>query len=368
MQIFLSAGDPSGDIAAARAVTELTALRPDISCFGLGGERLKSLGQEQFAEPSQLAVLGFWEVAKRFPFFRRLFHRCLDEIDSRKPACAVLVDYPGFNLRLAKEIKKRGIPIVYYIAPQVWAWGKGRIHNIRELVDLLLVILPFEQKVFSDGHVRHEFVGHYLLEDIPKSYISSPIPSSQTLAILPGSRHQEIDRMLGPLLRAAKLFCAKSGFRAQIAAIKGCYDYESAVASWGFPRVEIVYDDSRRVLFDGQCALVASGTATLEAAIIGRPMVITYRTSWSTYQIAKRLINLDAIGLVNLTAGKKIVPELIQGEMNPESICQALLNIVSPEQSGVIKAELERIPALLGGEGASQRVASSILRICQGRG
>jgi lipid-A-disaccharide synthase len=368
MQIFLSAGDPSGDIAAARAVTALNILHPDIRIFGLGGDKLGALGQEQFARPSQLAVLGFWEVAKRILFFRRLFHSCLEEIDRRKPACAVLVDYPGFNLRLAKEIKKRGIPIIYYIAPQVWAWGKGRIHQIRELVDLLLVILPFERKHFSDAGVTHEFVGHYLLEDIPRPYISSPIPSSRFLAVLPGSRHQEIERMLTPMLGAAVQFCSQTGYRAQVAAIRGVYDYDSAVSIHRGAPIDIVYDDSRRVLYESECALVASGTATLEAAIIGRPMVVTYRTSWSTYHIAKRLIDLDAIGLVNLTAGKKIVPELIQGEMNPDNLCQSLIEISRLDQASAIKFELDRIPALLGGEGASPKVASAILRICKGSG
>jgi lipid-A-disaccharide synthase len=368
MQIFLSAGDPSGDIAAQRAVAAMQSLHPDVHFFGLGGDKLGALGQEQFAKPSELAVLGFWEVAKRILFFRRLFHKCLDEIDRRRPDCAVLVDYPGFNLRLAKEIKKRGIPIVYYIAPQVWAWGKGRIHDIRELVDLLLVILPFEQKYFTTANVRHEFVGHYLLEDIPRAYISSPIPSSRLLAVLPGSRHQEIDRMLAPMLASAVKFCSQSGFRVQIAAIRGAYDYESAAAQHNDAPIEIIYDDSRRVLYESECALVASGTATLEAGIIGRPMVITYRTSWSTYQIAKRLIDLDSIGLVNLTAGKKIVPELIQGAMTPVKVCQSLADISSPNQSRAIKIELDKIPSLLGGEGASQRVASAILRVCKERG
>ena len=223
--LFISAGDPSGDIATARLVQALKELKPGLSSFGLGGERLKALGQEQLANGDDLAVLGFWEVVKRYSYFRELMHRTIDEITQRRPACILLVDYPGFNLRLAKRIKHLGIPIVYYISPQLWAWGGKRISQVRELVDLLILILPFEKEFYASSGVKSEFVGHYLLEDIPSSLISSPIPKSRQLALLPGSRPQEIERMLETMCNAAATFCARHEFRAVIAGVKNGAKY-----------------------------------------------------------------------------------------------------------------------------------------------
>ncbi|MBI5265971.1 MAG: lipid-A-disaccharide synthase, partial [candidate division Zixibacteria bacterium] len=181
--IFISAGDPSGDIAAGRLVSALCDRMTGIQCFGLGGPRLAALGQEQLAGGKELAVMGFWEVARRFRFFQQLMEKTAAEIAARKPKVIVLVDYPGFNLRLAARVKHLGIPIVYYIAPQVWAWGKGRVADIRKLVDRMLVILPFEQKFFTDHGIPADFVGHYLLEDIDPAMIGSPPPRNGRVAL-----------------------------------------------------------------------------------------------------------------------------------------------------------------------------------------
>ena len=204
--LFLSVGDPSGDNAASRLAVAMKGFTPQLKVFGLGGERLKRLGQEQLVDGAQLAVLGFWEVAKRYLFFRKLFHRCIDEIKRRRPAAVILVDYPGFNLRLAKKVKPLGIPIIYYISPQVWAWQKRRVDEIRRLVDLMLVILPFEEEFYRQSSINVHFVGHYLMEDIPDEYTGSAIPTSDTLCLLPGSRPQEIERMLPPMLQTARRY------------------------------------------------------------------------------------------------------------------------------------------------------------------
>ncbi|MBD3401721.1 lipid-A-disaccharide synthase, partial [candidate division GN15 bacterium] len=197
-EIFVSAGDPSADIATARLITALKVTAPELQLFGLGGPRLAQRGQEQLARATDLAVLGFWEVARRAGFFRRLLRQCEQEITRRRPRCILLVDYPGFNLRLAARVKKLGIPIIYYISPQVWAWHKKRIHRIKELVDRMLLILPFEQELYARHGIPHEMVGHYLVEDVPHEYIASDPPGSGQLALLPGSRTQEIERMLAP--------------------------------------------------------------------------------------------------------------------------------------------------------------------------
>ena len=321
-----------------------------------------SQGQEQLSESSRLAVMGFWEVAKHYFFFRKLFYQCLDEIKKRRPHCAILIDYPGFNLRLAKEIKKLGIPVIYYISPQVWAWGHKRVEEIKANVDRMLVILPFEKDFYQQQGMSCDFVGHYLLEDIPSNYTSSPIPANGHIALLPGSRPQEIKRLLPPMLAAVVRFNKEFGTKAVVAGVSGLFDYESAIKAANDASVSIFYDNSRKVIFESSLVLTKSGTATLETAIIGRPMIVAYKTSFITYQIAKRLIKLDKIALANLVLGKKVVPELIQNEANADSINLGLKKLRdNKEYCSNIKRELDLVPNVLGGAGASERAAEIIL-------
>ncbi len=359
--LFISAGDPSGDNATGRVVEHLKSKYAGLRMFGLGGPRLEALGQEQLADSKDLAVLGFWEVARRYLFFRRLFHRCVSEIQKERPSAVVLVDYPGFNLRLARKLKPLGIPIIYYISPQVWAWGKKRLVEIQANIDRMLVILPFEETFYREHDVACDFTGHYLLEDIPSEYISSAPPENRQIALLPGSRRQEIHRMLEPMLETAALMHRRYGSRAVVAGVKGMYDYESACARFGAEIVTVDYEDSRRVIYDSDIVLTASGTATLETGIIGRPMVVMYRTGFITYQIAKRLVTLDKIALVNLVLGEKAVPELIQNEATSASLAQELGRYWEdgPYRAKVIE-QLGRVPGALGGQGASVNAASII--------
>ncbi len=362
MDIFLSAGDPSGDNAAARLVASLQQVSPNLTLYGLGQEKLKQLGQEQFTPGSQLAVLGFWEVLKQYRFFRKLMKRCEQEIKKRRPDVVVLVDYPGFNLRLAKRIRKTGIPIVYYISPQVWAWGNKRVAQIRELVDLMLLILPFEKEFFQDTGINTCFVGHYLLEDIPANFIASPPPGNGTIALLAGSRPQEVQRMLPSMLLAARQFNRTYGTKAVIAGVSGIFDYETSLRQFKSDNIEIVYDNSRQCIYESDIVLTASGTATLETAIIGRPMVVVYRTGWLTYMIARQLINLDSIALVNLVLNDEVVPELIQHEAIPERMFSELSLLWDNEELyQQTCTQLHRIPDLLGGKGASERAAQLIM-------
>ncbi|HWR82922.1 MAG TPA: lipid-A-disaccharide synthase, partial [Candidatus Deferrimicrobium sp.] len=322
--VFVSSGDPSGDVAAARLLTALSSLIPTLDVFGLGGEQLRQFGQRQLAEGSDLAVLGFYEVARRYPFFRRLLTRCVDEIRHRRPAAVILVDYPGFNLRLAARVKFLGIPVIYYIAPQVWAWGARRVNDIKRDIDLMLVILPFEEQFFRKHGVTAHFVGHYLLDEISREYVSSPIPARGNLCLLPGSRPQEIMRMLPTMLASAQQHNRAYGTKATIAAIKGRFDYESCVRRHAYKDIQVSYEDSRRIIHESALVLAASGTATLETAIIGRPMIVIYKTGFITYHIARRLVRLDNIALANLVLGEKVVPELIQSQAYPERILSEL--------------------------------------------
>lgn len=363
INLFISTGDISGDNATARL---LESLRKKTDCeiahFGLGGEKLKALGQDQLASMDQIAVIGFWEVAKNYFFFRSLFYKTLEEIKKRKPDICLLVDYPGFNLRLAKEIKKLNIPIVYYISPQVWAWGKKRIPAMRENIDLMLSILPFEKDFFDKNDINTEFVGHYLTEDIPDNYLASEIKENGHLALLPGSRKQEIEKMLTPMLDAARLIHKRHRIKIVLAAIKGLYDYESVVQKYSDIDIEIVYNNSRKVLFDSKVVITASGTATLETGLIGRPMVIIYKTGFLTYQIAKRVVELDKIGLINLVHNQKVVPELIQNEASPKQIAFEIDKYLSDKNYfEKTKTELDKTVTLLGEGSASDNAADQIL-------
>lgn len=359
--LFVSAGDPSGDNAVSRVITVIKARRPNLTLFGLGGARLRFLGQEQLADSSDLAVLGFWEVARRYFFFRDLMKRTVAEITRRKPSAILLVDYPGFNLRLAARIRHLGVPVIYYISPQVWAWGGKRISQMRENIDLMLSILPFEKEFFDKAGLSCNMVGHYLLDDIPAEFISSDLPRVNRIALLPGSRKQEVARMLAPMLEAARLMNVSNGSKAVVAGVEGLYDYESAMRSYSSDSIRIVYNDSRRVVYESDLVICASGTATLECGIIGRPMVIIYKTGFLTYQIAKRLVTLDSIGLVNLVLGEKTVPELIQHEATAAAIANTLARYADDGayQQQVVE-RLRTVPDLLGGAGSSERAAKLI--------
>jgi lipid-A-disaccharide synthase len=324
--LFISAGEQSGDNAAAKLAEAISIKDNQVTFIGLGGKRLAELGQIQLADVDDLSVIGFWEVAPRIFFFRKLMQKCVYEIEKNKPDAVILIDYPGFNLRLARKIKKLKIPIIYYISPQIWAWGKKRLDEIRELVDLMLPILPFEEKFYNDAEIKCQYVGHYLLEDIPGEQIASIIPVDGNLALLPGSRKQEIERMLPVMLSSAEKF------------------YNS------------------KVIYDSQLVLTASGTATLETGIIGRPMVVIYKTGYLTYQIAKRLIKLDKIALINLVLEEKIVPEIIQYEATADKIYLELQQLYSNKEKYLaIKNKLDSVKDLLGDGMASQKAADIIL-------
>ena len=359
--IFLSAGDPSGDNATAKVIESLLA-RKKVTIFGLGGKRLKQLGQIQLAKPEDLAVIGFWEVAKHYFFFRRLFKECQSEIKKRKPKLIVLVDYPGFNLRLAKKLNGLDIPVVYYISPQLWAWGKKRIEQVQKYIDLMIPVLPFEEDFYKDSGVNVRYVGHYLLEDIPKEFIASEIPRNGHLALLPGSRRQEIERMLPTLLETAKLIYDKHKIKSVIAGINDIYDYDFYLTKEMKSYISIEYDNARKVVNDARLVVSASGTATLEVGIIGRPMVIIYKTGSITYFIAKNLVTLTSIGLINLVLDNKAVPELIQHEATPVKISKELDKFLEDEPYyKETTQKLHKTVSLLGDGQASAKTADLLL-------
>nr|MBN2278388.1 lipid-A-disaccharide synthase [candidate division Zixibacteria bacterium] len=360
--IFLSAGDPSGDIAGYHLIQELIIRNDNLSFLGLGGSRMKAAGQEQLIEGSRLAVLGFWEVARKFMFFKRLINQAAVQIEKIRPRAVILIDYPGFNLRLAKRIKPLGIPIIYYVSPQVWAWGGKRIHQIRRLVNLMLLILPFEKEIYDKASIKNQFVGHYLLDDMDNRFIRSPYnPDSDLILLMPGSRSQEVQRMLPTMLETAARLNRDNRWRFAIAAVEGEIDYNSYLNEIEFP-VQLVKGGTRELIAESRLVITSSGTATLETGIIGRPMIVIYKTGTLTYLIARHLVTLDKIALVNITAREKIVPELIQNRAVPKAIAGEAKRMLENKTLCLdIVRRLNEICERLETTGASARAAEAIM-------
>ncbi|MFH2035701.1 MAG: lipid-A-disaccharide synthase [Candidatus Zixiibacteriota bacterium] len=359
--IFICAGDPSGDIAGSHLIRELKSHHNSITTFGLGGKRMLALGQKQLIDGDQLAVLGFWEVAKKYLFFRKLMLDTVKLIEEKRPRLIILIDYPGFNLRLAERIKKYGIPIVYYISPQIWAWAPKRINQIKRLVDKMLLILPFETDIYNNVNLKNCFVGHYLLDDMDEKYIKAPYDiNSNLITLMPGSRPQEIERMLPTLLQSTELISQMRDFQFTVAAIENNVDYEKYLRNCNVP-VKIVTGQSRELIYKSRLVIVSSGTATLETGIIGRPMIVIYKTGWLTYLIARSLVKINNIALINIASGETIVPELIQSDASPENILVKAERYLSDDDyCKNIVEKLHRTVDKLGGPGSAGRAYSAI--------
>ncbi len=371
--VFISAGEASGDLHAAALIEALQARSSGLQFFGLGGELMKSRNVELMYDLRSLAVAGFWEVAKRILHFRRIFKQTLAEIDRRKPDLAIFVDYPGMNLRLAEQCHRRGIKTVFYIVPQVWAWKKGRIAKIESDIDLLLSILPFEKELFNPGRIRCEFVGHPLLDHVDDHLTDTDFrtlhhlnSAEKVVALLPGSRAGEVGKHYEIMLRAVKQLQDTGRSIKAFTAVRPELDVEiyRTIESRVGVTPEHVAKDRHSLLRHCDVAIVASGTATLEAALCGRPFCVIYRTGWITYQIARRVIKLNNVGLVNIVAGKEIVPEYLQDQMTPADLAAFCSNMLDNDQaSSQVVAALSEVRHRLGDKGASERAANLICEL-----
>jgi lipid-A-disaccharide synthase len=363
-RILILAGEPSGDMHGARLARALRARWPEAELYGLGGPRMQREGVELYAGLDQLAVLGFIEVIRHLPFFARLLRRLRQELRTAPPDLVIPIDYPGFNMRLARAAKREGVPVLYYIAPQVWAWHRSRVGRLAVDVDLLAVILPFEEAIFRTAGARVAFVGHPLLDDEtdaqPRSAFCASVgldPERPLLALFPGSRVQEVERHLELFGEtAARLTALRPGLQPVIAA--GGAVPDGAYAGAPYPRTT----DAWSLLRNARGALVKSGTSTLQAALAGTPLVVAYRMNALSYRLARRLVEVPHIGLVNLVAGERVAPELVQEEATPESLCAALLPLLDdgPQRSATLE-RLGRVRAALAspdGIAAADRVAA----------
>ncbi|MDD2236780.1 MAG: lipid-A-disaccharide synthase, partial [Kiritimatiellae bacterium] len=307
--LLIVAGEVSGDMHAARLVTALKEQAPEVECWGIGGPRLRACGMQTVHDVREMAVMGLSEVLRRYFFFRRVFHEMIRLAEERKPDAALLVDYPGFNVRLAEQLHRRGIKTLYYISPQVWAWHRSRIPKLAAILDRLMVIFPFEVEVFSGTGLAVDFVGHPLVEEAEKTrqdpLLRLPWAGERRVALLPGSRRHEVSRILPCMLEASVLLEKRFPDVCFILAAPSeeIRDVAEQVMSRQMVRpahVSIVVDETRQVLRQARAAMVASGTATIETALQHCPMIVVYKTAWPTYLMARWLVRgVKHIGMLN---------------------------------------------------------------------
>lgn len=373
---MLSCGEASGDLYAGALVAALRRRDPEIDVFGLGGEQFKAAGGRLVEDFHGLAVTGLTEALSVVPRSFATMRRLVAAAREQKPQALVVIDYPDFNFRLMWRIKKLGIPVIYYISPQLWAWRAGRIKTMKRVVDRVLPIFPFEESLYQREKMDVRFVGHPLI-DLAKARHDRDAylrklnldPSKPVLALLPGSRANELEQ-LGPVLSQTLLLIAArvSGVQLIIARAPNLHDGHFDTFGVSGVTLRIVEGETDDVLNASDAVVTASGTATVQAALHGKPMVVVYKVSPMTYRLAKRMTLVDTYAMVNLIAGERVVVELIQDACTPEAVAaEAARLLTDAEYRARMTASLEEVRRRLGGPGASDRAAEAILEVA-GRG
>lgn len=367
---MIVAGEASGDIYGADLVTEAHRLEPTLRFIGIGGARMREAGVETLVDSADMAVVGLVEVLKHFNVIAAAFLKLKRLLLNDPPSLLILIDYPGFNLRLAKVAKRAGVPVLYYISPQIWAWRRGRVRKIARLVDRMAVILPFEAPFYEQAGVAVSFVGHPMLDLVAVSQTRDQAaagfgldPQHRIVGLFPGSRRSEIERLLPVILESAALLKGRFPgiqFVLPLASTLADEDIVPQIRAAGI-EVRICRERIHDLIRACDAVISVSGTVTLEIALVGTPMVIIYRLSPITYQVAKRLVKVDHIGLCNIVAGETTVKELIQAEANPQGIAAEIEKILTDgAYSGRIREKLATVRTRLGGGGASANVARLI--------
>ncbi|MFT4730450.1 MAG: lipid-A-disaccharide synthase [Granulosicoccus sp.] len=374
LSIMVSAGEASSDAHAAHALDALRAQGVAFESFGMGAGALGKCGTELVVDCRDLAVIGFVDVLINYPKFLKRLRKLREHLQERKPDLLLLVDYPDFNLKLAETAKSLSIPVLFYVSPQVWAWRAGRVPRIGSLVSHMAVLFPFEVDIYEKHGIPVTYVGNPVVADavsalsaVEARELMGLNPKNPVVTLLPGSRTGEIKRNLPPMLESARLIAASipdCQFLLPIAPTLDQSLIQQTLGSDSPANLHCTTKDSRGAMRAGNVALVASGTATLETALIGTPMVVMYIVNKINYAIMKRLIKIPDISLVNIVAGKRVVPEYIQADATPQAMATDVLSLLRDEpRRTVMLDELNRVKRLMGDAGASKRVAQLIVQL-----
>ena len=369
-KVLIVAGEASGDLHGANLVRAMLESDPGLVFYGIGGPKMEAAGVRCLARAGDMAVVGLTEVFSKLGMILGIMRKLKRSLWEEKPALIILIDYPDFNMPLARAAKKRGVPVFYYISPQVWAWRRGRIKQLRQCVDRMAVILPFEAEMYRREGMAVEFVGHPLLDGINTKYHRNEAicrfdlrEEGSIIGLLPGSRPGEVTKLLPEMLAAAGIIKQELPTAQFVLPLADTLDRDG-MEEMIRPcqeklNVKIIGNEIYEVLAVCDAAMVASGTATLETALIGVPMIIVYKISLFTYLMGRIFVNVDHIGLANIIAGKTVVPELIQQDVNPPRMAKEILAILNDvERKNRIKRELAGIREKLGAPGASRRAAN----------
>jgi lipid-A-disaccharide synthase len=366
MTIYFVAGEVSADNHGAALMRSLQKLDPGVKFIGRGGPQMQQVAGGEFKNwIGDSAVLGLWEVLRKYGYFRQQFRQTLSEIQESKPDAVVLIDYPGFNLRLVRALRKQPQrhKTIYYISPQVWAWNRGRIKTMARLIDLVLCIFPFEADLYSASGLRAVFVGHPMIEPLERQKIESH-RDPNLVGLFPGSRSREVRKIFPVMLETARLLLkARPGLRFQIAAASEqlARQMKSEASQYQQP-IEFMVGATADIMQRASVGIVASGSATLEAAYFRMPFVLIYKVAWPTYIAARLVVKVNYLGMPNLLAGRQAVPEFIQHEAKPEAMAKAVRSLM--EDVNVrdrMTSDFDMVINKLGGSGASDRAARAIL-------
>jgi lipid-A-disaccharide synthase len=369
-RVMMIAGEASGDLHGSGVVRELKRIDPTIDVYGVGGDRMKREGMTLVYDIRELGFMGFVEVLKHLPFVRTM-ERTLEQIVKfKRPDVLVLIDYPGFNLRFAAIAKRYDVKIVYYISPQVWAWNKGRVKKMRGLVDKMLAIFPFEVDFYNREGIDAEFVGHPLMEVLNSQLDRANFckrfgidDNKNIIALFPGSRLQEIENIFPSMLKAAKAVAAELDMEIAVG-VAPTLEEKYFKTFFKVEGIHLVKGGTYELMQHAHFAFVTSGTATLETACFATPMFVVYKTSWLTYLVGRAMIRVKNIGLVNIVAEKRIVPEFIQHQASAQNLASSALEFLrDPQRMSEMKAELSKIKGMLGAHGASRTVAERIVQM-----
>ena len=367
MKLYLVAGEASGDARGSELMRALRERIPDVQFLGAGGREMRALGGDAVFDWADEAVVGLWDVLKKYGYFRRQFHRMLAEIEQAKPDALVTIDYPGFNMRLANAAKERmsKLRTIHYISPQVWAWHRGRIPKLARFLDLMLCLFPFEVPLYADAGLRAVCVGHPLLDSLAGKK-EGQIRDPSLVALLPGSRSKEVRKIFPVMLEAAaRLKNARPALRFEVAAASETLADEMNAILRAQDRGKSFCPVTLRTAHDlmqrAGAGMVCSGTATLEGTFFGLPMVILYKVAWLTYVVGRQLVKIPFLGLPNVLAGREIVREFLQGAAEPKPVADEILRLLDDSASRETQQRAQaEVIASLGERGAAMRAAEAI--------